>query len=65
MGKMKELIEEYTNLMQAGYDELAVDDRSNAREYFADAGHLLSQITDETLKEELSQMYSVNPLDYI
>lgn len=64
MGKLKELEEEYDNLMQAGYDEIAVGDTELAEDYFSDAAYVVNQITDETIKQQLLAKYSVNPLDF-
>lgn len=59
-----DLIDEFDNLMQAGLDEIAVDDKENAEEYFADACFVLRKIPDDNLRKELSQKYEINPYDY-
>lgn len=66
MEELNSLIEEFDILMQAGFDELAVDDMEIAEEYFSDAAHVLEQIYehDQELYEELANKYSVNPLDF-
>ena len=57
-------IEEFDNLMQAGLDEIAVDDSETASEYFSDAAYVLNEIEDQKLKTELEHKYTVNPLDF-
>lgn len=64
MGAVKELLEEYDNLMQAGLDEVATGDTEIAEEYFSDAAYVLNQIEDEALKEELATKYTVDPRDF-
>ena len=64
MGAVKELLEEYDNLMQAGFDELAVGDTENAEEYFSDAAYVLNKVTDPVIKQELENRYTINPLDF-
>ncbi len=64
MTNQEELIEEYHNLMQAGLDEIAVDDTEIAEEYFSDAAFVLNKIKDTKTKEELATTYTVNPLDF-
>lgn len=64
MGAFKEILEEYDNLMQAGLDELAVGDTENAEEYFSDAAYVLNKVADPTLRSELENRYTINPLDF-
>lgn len=64
MGTLQDKIDEFDNLMQAGFDELATDDTELAEEYFSDAAYVLNQIEDEALKEELATKYTVDPRDF-
>ena len=64
MGAVKELLEEYDNLMQAGFDELAIGDTENAEEYFSDAAYVLNKVIDPVIKQELENRYTINPLDF-
>lgn len=64
METTKDLIEEYDNLMQAGLDEVAVDDFETAAEYFSDAASVLNKISHEGIRAELANKYIVNPYDY-
>lgn len=64
MGKLKELIEEFDNLMQAGLDEVATGDQETAEEYFSDAAYVLNKVTDDNIKKALAERYTVNPLDF-
>ena len=62
--ELKDIIEEFDNLMQAGLDELAVNDKELAEEYFSDAAHVLSKVQDKRWHDELATKYTVNPLDF-
>lgn len=64
METTKDLIEEFDILMQAGFDELAVDDMEIAEEYFSDAAHVMNKIEDQEVRNELANKYSINPLDF-
>ena len=64
LDKYENEIEEFDNLMQAGLDEIAVDDKELAEEYFSDAAFVLNKIEDKGLKEKLATKYTVNPLDF-
>ena len=64
MGKLKELIEEYDNLMRAGLDEVAVGDNELAEDYFSDAAYVVNKVDDENIKQQLISRYTVNPLDF-
>ena len=64
MTNQEELIEEYHNLMQAGLDEIAVDDTEIAEEYFSDAASVLNKIEDKEIRDKLATTYTVNPLDF-
>ena len=60
--KVKELVEEYHSLMQAGLNELP--DIEVAEEYFSDACYVLNQIQDKQITQQLEQYYSINPRDF-
>ena len=62
--KYADQIEEFDSLMQAGLDEIAVDDTENAEEYFSDAACVLNQINNKQLQQELQNKYTINPLDF-
>ena len=62
--ELKDIIEEFDNLMQAGLDEIAVGDNELAEEYFSDADHVLSKVQDKRWHDELANKYQVNPLDF-
>lgn len=64
METTKDLIEEYDNLMQAGLDEVAVQEYETAAEYFSDAAYVLNKITHEGIRAELANKYTVNPYDF-
>lgn len=56
--------EEYDNLMQAGLDEVAVNEMETAAKYFSDAAYVLNKIGHEGIKAELANKYTVNPYDF-
>lgn len=64
METIQDLIEEYDNLMQAGLDEVAVNEMETAAEYFSDAAYVLNKIAHEGIRAELANKYMVNPYDY-
>ena len=64
METTQDLIEEYNNLMQAGLDEVAVQEYETAAEYFSDAAYVLNKIAHEGIRAELANKYMVNPYDY-
>lgn len=64
METTQDLIEEYDNLMQAGLDEVAVQEYETAAEYFSDAAYVLNKITHEGIRAELANKYTVNPYDF-
>lgn len=64
METTQDLIEEYDNLMQAGLDEVAVQEYETAAEYFSDAAYVLNKITHEGIRAELANKYMVNPYDF-
>lgn len=61
---LEEQIEEFDCLMQAGIEEMKMDDSENAEEFFSDAAHVLNNIQDEEVKRKLQYKYMVNPLDF-
>lgn len=66
METIKDLIEEFDSLMQAGLDEVAVDDTEVAEEYFSDAAYIINQVRqlNEEKAKELENKYTVNPMDF-
>ena len=66
MEQLVELEEEFDNLMQAGLDEVAVDDTEVAEEYFSDAAYTVNQVRQlsEEKAKELENKYTVNPMDF-
>lgn len=64
METTQDLIEEYDNLMQAGLDEVAVQEYETAAEYFSDAAYVLNKIVHEGIRAELANKYTVNPYDF-
>lgn len=63
---LKDDIEEFNNLMQAGYDEIAVGETETAEEYFSDACYVLDRIqnVNTDIAKELENKYSINPRNY-
>lgn len=59
---MKNLIDEFKSLMEAGLNELP--DYEVASEYFGDACYVLNQIEDEQVVKKLENLYMVNPRDF-
>ena len=66
MEQLLELEEEFDSLMQAGLDEVAVDDTEVAEEYFSDAAYIVNQVRklNEEKAKELENKYIVNPMDF-
>lgn len=66
METIKDLIEEFDSLMQAGLDEVAVGDTEIAEEYFSDAAYTVNQVRklNEEKAKELENKYTVNPMDF-
>lgn len=64
METIQDLIEEYDNLMQAGLDEVAVNEMEIAAEYFSDAAYVLNKIDHEGIRAELANKYTFNPYDF-
>lgn len=64
MEELNDLIEEFDCLMQAGLDELAVNDMELAEEYFSDAAHVMNKVEDQEVRNELANKYLINPLDF-
>lgn len=66
MQNLEDLKEEFHNCMQAGLDEIAVQDMEIAEEYFADAGSVLNAIKqiDNELAQKLATTYMVDPRDF-
>lgn len=65
---LEDYTEEYKNLMQAAFDEIAVRYMELAEEYFSDAAYVASQVKREYGSEaskKLLDMYSVNPMDFV
>jgi hypothetical protein len=63
---LEDKIEEYDNLMRAGYDEIATNDTEIAEEYFSDAAYVLNEIRKISLSmyNQLQTKYTINPLDF-
>jgi hypothetical protein len=61
---MKDLIDEFHNLMRCGLDEVAVDDMELAEEYFSDACYVLNQMPNKQIAKQLEQYYTINPRDF-
>ena len=66
MEQLVELEEEFDSLMQAGLDEVAVDDTEVAEEYFSDAAYIINKVRklNEEKAKELENKYTVNPMDF-